>query len=375
MRSSEPAHAGPLLVSIRDPDTKQLDLWQYLPDLNDLGKVKLAPITVEVAEGDTIVLRNHKTGEYRCARSLPGGLFRAAVSSDGPPMTKDGDATILGDALSVEIYAGALPPQADQGCRVPEAAMPKQVIDTLGYDSLFQGVQHTAGEPLSSLGDGFGLRRQSPELRRFMGLAQLILERGDPVNYAPNVEQRLLTYATGEEVHTRMLVLNTIGDMNVPVATGAAIARAAGFIDLRNKDPRYGKTPNRVLIDTGVLEGVERVHRYQNSHGEDVHMDIENFASISHSVDNFDVPRLSPPFRLVGPSKRLGGMRGTLFPMVNPKGRHGFDTPDPSLSFDLGSFMMSLVGHYIGGGGKELQFEPCMVDSSCPWIQPLPSGQ
>ncbi len=49
--------------------------------------------------------------------------------------------------------------------------------------------------------------------------------------------------------------------MNVPIATGTAIARAAGFIELYRKDPRYGKTVNRVLIDTGTIEGVERTGR------------------------------------------------------------------------------------------------------------------
>ena len=39
---------------------------------------------------------------------------------------------------------------------------------------------------------------------------------------------------------------------------------------------------------------------------------------------------LSPPLRLVKPSVRIGGTTGTLFPMVLPTGRHGFDTPNPA---------------------------------------------
>ena len=50
-----------------------------------------------------------------------------------------------------------------------------------------------------------------------MGLAQTALDAADPASFAPNFEQRLLTYGTGEEVRTRALVISTIGDMNVPI--------------------------------------------------------------------------------------------------------------------------------------------------------------
>src|SRR5439155_21923143 len=88
--------------------------------------------------------------------------------------------------------------------------------------SEFQDRHLTAGDPLVALGDGVGMRRGSPEIRRFMGLAQTALDAADPASFAPNFEKRLLTYGTGEEVRTRALIFSTIGDMNVPMATGAA---------------------------------------------------------------------------------------------------------------------------------------------------------
>jgi hypothetical protein len=360
---------GPLVITLKNDEGK-LDLWQYVPNMNKLGKIKLAPIELAPVEGDTAVITNLRSNEYRCGRVLADGLLRVAVSSDE------------GDPLLFRVYRGPLPAQEKEGCRIPEGAQPIVMVDKLGYDSVFgtvlddKGVlrqkKHVVGEQLSAMATGFGLRRNSPEIRRFMGLAQMAVDKGDPVNYAPNFERRLLKYGTGEEVHTRALVFNTIGDMNVPVATGAAISRAAGFIELRAKDARWGKTQNRVLIDTGTLEGVERTHRWQNSKGEDVHMDIEDFALVSNADDKFDVPRLSPPFRDVNPSTRVGGITGTLFPMVVPTGRHGFDTPDPSKPFDLGSLIMNLTGRYMSSGGKTLSFEACMVSSSCDWIPPVP---
>ena len=101
-------------------------------------------------------------------------------------------------------------------------------------------------------------------------------------------------------------------------------------------------------------------------------MDIEHFSSITGADDKFDVPRLSPPLRLVKPSTRIGGKTGTLFPMVVPTGRHGFDTPNPAAPFDLGSLILNLSGRYVASGGKDLDFDPCMVNSSCSWIPAVP---
>ncbi len=351
---------GPLLVSKAD-GKGGLDLVEVLPNLNDTGRATLGHIDATLSEGDTVVLTNKKSGDWRCARVNAGGLFRAAVPSDE------------GDELSLAVYDGPLMPQPLQGCRVMSDQTPKWQTSTLGVEVKWQSKTHAVGDPLVALGDGFGLRRQSPELRRFANLAQLAVEKGDPVNYVPFAEQRrLMKFGTGEEVATRMLIVNTNGDMNVPVATGAAIARAAGMIGLTEVDKRYGKTDNRVLIDTGIVEAVERVGRYSNSNREYVHMDIENFAAISGADDTFDVPRLNPPMRLYRPSERVGGWSGVIFPMVVPKGRHGFDTPDPSVPFDFGSFMMNAMGRYFQTGGAELRFEACNSTSSCPWTPPLP---
>jgi len=156
------------------------------------------------------------------------------------------------------------------------------------------------------------------------------------------------------------------------MATGAAIARAAGFIELFKKDARYGKTPNRVLIDTGALEAVERTGRHYNSRNQPVLMDLENLASVVPVDDGFDVPRLGPPLRLVKPSSRLGGVTGVLFPMSRATGQHGFDLPDPSRPWNLGTFMVNMVGRYVSTNGRELPIEKCLEDSTCSFIQPLP---
>lgn len=352
---------GPLLVTVKNT-AGDLELWTELPDLNSLGRRKLADVKTPLVEGDTAVLFNLTTGEHRCFRIGAGGLMRAAISSDE------------GDQYKLAVYSGALPQQDRDGCSVPEDATPYWSVEKTELDFDWYGKHHTAGEALSALGDGFGLRRQSPELRRFLGLAQLAIEQGDPVNYLPNAEKRrILRYGTGEEVSTHMIVVNTIGDMNVPVATGTAIARAAGMIELFKKDGRWGKTENRVLIDTGAIEAVERTGKYKDAMGNDVLMDVDDLSAISGKADGFDMPRLNPPLRLVKDNDRIGGKTGVLYPMVVPTGRHGFDPPDPSHMFDLGSLMLNMLGKYMQSGGMELPMEACMEDNTCSWIPPIPA--
>ncbi|MBX7116917.1 MAG: hypothetical protein K1X64_21510 [Myxococcaceae bacterium] len=350
---------GPLLVTQRNPDTQKLDVWQWVSNYNKEGTLRLAPLGIEPKEGDTAIARNLRSGEYRCGRVLAGGMLRAAVSSDD------------GDPLQLEVYAGALPPRTPEGCEVPEGVAPIAKINTIAYEVKFRGKEYAPGTPLIAYAEGFGLRRNHPELRRFLGLSQLILDPADPVNFAPNFENRLLKYGNGEEVRTRALVVNTIGDMNVPMATGTSIARAAGFIDIYKKDERYGKTPNRVLIDTGAVEAVERTGRYQNSQGQNVLMDLEDVASIAGKTNVWDAPKLNPPLRLMKESEKVGGFTGALFPMDSATGRHGFSMPDPSKAFDIGTFMFNIAGRYMQTKGAELHInDGCALDTSCAWIPP-----
>lgn len=348
---------GPLMLTLRNAENK-LELWQYLPNLHKLAKLKIGPVNVETKEGDTVVLHNLKTGDHRCARVQADGLVRVAISSD------------QNDAYRFEIYSGVLPTEKETGCKVPSGVLPYWTSTTLSESLSFQGKTYEAGSPLIAFGDGFGVRRGTPELRRLLGLGQVVVDPADPVNFAPFYERRLLRYGNGEVVRTRALIVNTMGDMNVPMATGASIARAAGFIDLTAKDARYGKTPNRVLIDTGAIESVERVGRYFNSNNEPVHMDVEYLSWETGEDDGFDAPRLNPPLRLVRPSTRVGGYSGVLFPMIKATGRHGFDPPNPTDAFDVGAYMQNILGRYMSTDGREFTIEKCMEDSTCSWIAP-----
>lgn len=350
---------GPLLITEKNAQGG-LDLWEYLPEGNKRGRVKVGPVTATLTPGDTAVITNLTTKDMRCAPVQQDGRLRAAVTSDE------------GNELMLEVFSGALPPKKPEGCARPTDQAPYWTITTFGYDAKWQGRTISKGAPLIALGDGFGLKRGTPELRRFIGFAQTLLDSADPVNFAPNYERRILQYGTGERVRTRALIMNTVGDPVVPVAAGTALARAAGYLDLTSRDPRYNKTVNQVLVDSHIIEGVTRTSPFRNSKGQPVLMDIENLSSTVPVDDKFDVPRLIPPLRHVARSAVVGGTVGVLYPMPSPTGRHGFDLPDPKKAWDDGTYLVNMLGRYLASEGTEVSFDGCQHTSTCPWIaQPV----
>jgi hypothetical protein len=292
----------------------------------------------------------------------PNGHLRVAVSSD------------QGNRLVLELYDGELPTKLREGC-TPEGT-PREVIAQFDSEVKFQGATFAAGSDFVALGDGFGMRRGNPEIRRMMGLAQVALEGADPANTAPFLHgDRALVYGNGERVSTRVLYLNTMGDSGVPTSSGITLARAAGLIDFRNTDPRYGKTVQQLLIDEGVVEGVESSRRHLNQRGDPVLIDVENLQNLSlKGGDGFDVPRLNPVLRLIrdNDSAQGGGKSGILFPMMDPRGAHGFPVPEPEANFDLGSLLVNQVARYLATGGEKLDFDACQIDWSCSWLSPVP---
>jgi hypothetical protein len=148
--------------------------------------------------------------------------------------------------------------------------------------SAFQDRLYAAGTPLVAVAEGLGFIRQTAALRRFSGLAAHVVDAADPANFAPYFALRPLRDPSGQ-LHppTAMLNFITIGDNNVPVNAGVAIARTAGAVPFlvpgaEQRYPAYSdyvtpsdlytalrnRTPNRVLIDNHVLEGVAELMRH-----------------------------------------------------------------------------------------------------------------
>ena len=326
----------------------------------NLGQTKDVALKVQdlpaLSPTDTVVIENHKTGEYRCAAVQPSGTFRAAVSSDA------------GDPLELRVYHGPLPPRTPEGCEIPPSATPYADLATFGYDVNLGTSSFAAGAPLVAPCDGFGLRRATPDLRRFLGLSQIALDAADPMNWAPYWDgTRTMTYGTGETTHTNVLLMPSCGDPGVMIADGVALGRAAGFIAYDQDDPRYGKPQNQELIDTYTIEGTFRLGRFHDSKGTPVLMDVEHLAAVVPVDDGLDVPRLDPPLRLMQQNPADGAWRGFIVPMLAPQGKHGFVAPDPTQAFDLGTYLLNIVGRYIQSGGAQFSWDKCQASSKCAW--------
>ncbi len=330
-------------------------LFQTFPDLVDEKTQKIADLPA-LTPGTIAVLENLDSEEHRCARVQPNGHLRIAVSSD------------VGQRLRLSLYDKELPTREREGCDI--VGTPTKVIDTFAEGFTYNRIEHKAGSPLVALADGFGLRRGNPELRRMLGIAQIALDAGDPVNIAPFIHRdRELTYGTGETVSTRILYLSTLGDPGVSTASGVALARAAGLVNFRDVDPRYNKTVQQMLVDVGLVEGVDGSMRYTDKLGAGVLMDVDNLANLVPEGDGFDQPRLDPPLRNIRKNDaKVGGISAQLFPDMTPHGVHGFPVPSPTKPFDLGSLLINQFVHYMVTHGEVLDFDLCQMKWSCSWI-------
>ncbi|MEJ7733582.1 MAG: hypothetical protein WKG00_30855 [Polyangiaceae bacterium] len=298
---------GPLLVTVpagerpacsESDDTQctvcsaeQHSLRWVMPDVNGTGEVEIDCLAPQEIADTTVVAENLDNGEVRCAKVSAEQRIRVGLPSS------------VGDRVSVAFYPGDVVESFD-GCRFTaegEAASPSLVVGAWGAGQFaqgfdgncndgascrrFQGRYFAEGTPLTVPAEGFGQIRQTPSSRRFLQLAQTALEPGDPISFAPFYSIRQMTDPHGNPIAPHaVLTLNTIGDMNVPLNSGIAFARATGALPFLRPDqaslyPEYadyvtpaglfdalgGKTPNQDLIDRHVIEGIPALARHPAS--------------------------------------------------------------------------------------------------------------
>lgn len=384
---------GPMVAGVPVAGGNEVQLQFIIPDTNVKAELPFA-LTDSLKEGDLVRIYDTVNGETDQAVAGKGGAFRLHIPADtmdpvekrallGLEPAKPGftplrltDTLPFGDSLRIVVFEGA------------DMSKIRTTIDTFGRDVTFQGTVYPKGKPLISLGEGLGVKRNTPEFRRLLIISQMILEPGDPISYAPHYFLRPLKTTDYDAAvpGANMLMIPTSGDTTVPVATGIALARAAGIVELFEIDGRYGKTPNQVLIDNYVVESLTRLKRFDGdprftgrgnvSLGE-VNLDVDNLSNTDMdgpegSGDGFKAPRLDPPLRLT--VKTPTGVSGLRIPYLNRTGFHVFVIPEVSKAFDINNYMRQQVGYFFGSRGKEIRDEPCMENNSCDWIPALPQG-
>lgn len=419
---------GPFVAG--DPMTTGTTQLKFLAvDVNDMSEIPFARVT-GISEGDTIVVTNKRSGKTYSTtaiasscydprnanhqwRAVLGPCFRVSFAADaaragvkrvklgitledtqntnykgtGKPFSEVGksiaDPLQFGDPIVIEVRDGT-------------TGRVKTVVDKVQEDYVFQGGHYLSGTALVAPAEGFGLTRNTPDLRRFMSIAETILEPGDPVSFAPHYFRDPINYLDvdpGLPMGSNVLDVPTVGDMNVPVNSGIATARAAGMIPLFQKDLRTftvsttGQTftadmfsLNDILLKGFAVEGLSRLNRYTDSYtgayGGPL-LDIDNlseghdFTSTSQIGYPRVVPRLTPPLRITVPTPT--GVSGMRIPYVNPNGQHGFDLPHPKDDFDIDTYMVNLIARFFQTGGGDIADNPCLemtgrYSGPCPFI-------
>ena len=382
---------GPLYAGTTLEDGT-MELHQIAPDLNDDAR-ELHFATVDgIKPGDTLLVENLVNGERQCGQVDPQGLVRAPVESDA------------GDEVRVSFYRGPVFRGGD-GCEITTDDDPLVVVEKLEVAVAFQGKTYDAGEPLRSVADGLGMRRGTPDVRRFMGLAQLVLDRADPASYARHLLNEPVTYAgTGQTGGAHALILTGTGDLNVPVSTGINVGRAAGIVGYLENHPGYDVPANQALIDNGVTMGVEDVGEKLATNGERWLVDADDFSGDSDFWGG-EAPRQDPPLRIgLGVKDALGGASAAFFPYGSPLGKHGFDGPGemtddaikrckraceaiedamekaaclepcPSTEvWDVGNFFYNMMGDYLVNNGSRIRVDACLADQTCDDFPELPA--
>ncbi|MCC6620632.1 MAG: hypothetical protein IT385_05225 [Deltaproteobacteria bacterium] len=379
---------GPLYLGTGSAADGALAIDTVIPNVNDDRTIRLGTLT-GVAAGDFFVVANARNGERGCGwvRDDGGTLrARAALPSD------------LGDATTVEVWAGDAMVLGSEHCAVKADATLRARLDRFGVDVATVGRRYTRGEPLVALAEGTGLKRGTPDLRRMFALGQMILDRADPAVMAQYIGTKAIVYpGTGEATgQGRTLLVTSVGDMNVPASTGITIGRAAGLIDYTTPVAGHDVPQNQVLLDTFTAEATESTRRFTTPAGAGVLMDVENF-SRGGDLWGSDVPRLDPPLHPAlgtGDFNAHEGYSAAIFPYAIPTGQHGFPFPGALpderraaceaacttgdcgcatvTTFDTGSFLFNMFGRYLATQGRELPTDLCLSRNDCSFLLPPP---
>lgn len=415
---------GPLFIGEPTSDGRTR-IYQLFPNGNVDERRDMA-VRADIEPGNVVRATNLATGESRCALVMPdqppagyenyrGWPERSTCATDdeeedrcrtcefGSEGTyacdlartfRVGVPADAGDPVQLEVFEGpyAVRVEGDaRECSVVGDPRVRTSVKTFEYRFSYRGTSYSVGDDMVALEDGYGFQRGTPLLRRFLGIAGIAVEGADPALYAPHYSQDPFEFLENGEVvaprPTNVLDVVTVGDASVPVNTGIAIAKAAGFVNIYDPDARYRKPVNRVLIDEGVQAGIPWLYTRGEQWGP-VLVDVDNLSSsfngpmsTERSVDELVAPRLDPALRVV---VRTSGTEDTdaegfsalVLPMLDEfDGAHGFAPPGMTRSpFDVGQFMEHQIGLFFRSAGQDLRYDACMAEmATCPDIpQPPP---
>ncbi len=422
-------------------------------DGDDMVEVELACLSAaEVDVGMTVVVTNLTSGEAKCAGTLDGGRFRVPVGAS------------IGDRLDIQIFRTPNAVDSYGTCHIKDDAVAGRAIrtfeqkaptytavaepykpcpdDAVSGCAQFMYRLYPVGSPLVAPQEGLGYGRNTPRFRRFYQLGQMGVEGADPVDYAPYYMLKTLPKPDGTPSPPHgLLNMNTVGDGFVNIATGVAFARAAGAVPFLppsalTKYPEYAdyvtppalyaqlgnKTPNQVLLEYHLIEGIARMERhpagptcadnydktdpvlcpgtgtldpsvckaaladvdwlaegrqrYDQQHP-GVPLRLARVAGL-HSDNATTLAQAWAPRLLGAPFGTDGAWAGTdpIVALVNvylrPGGAHTWETGDACRAWDHATYGGNMAGHFLVTGGRDAyylshpQTHECLESLDCP---------
>jgi len=428
---------GPFVVGClpvdesQNPITEGQGLGCFSDQLVDAGTLELAFIVnnnarektcfvgsvPNVSAGDMMQLSNKNNGEVDRMPVDAWGNVRVAVPADALRATErrallgltdrssrsveiDSElATKLGHRLVVEILDA-------------ETGDLNATFDAFQEDVEFHGTLYPAGTTLVAIQEGLGLKRNTPELRRFFGFAQSALGPADPAVWSAKITMEPSDFSYDPNWTpgmTHVLQMPTAGDKQVPVNTGVAMGRVSGLFGSWKRSPdtvgpehgwreifvpnaQYGVPTDELLIDRYVVEGDPRFQRFPDNpiHSHVVY-DIDNVSDSNarFSCGNsdwsakigengcpdelrgeeilFPVPHPETPEAplRISVERSDGSYDAFRVPLLRPAGQHGIYNAQPFREFDADTFMVNFTTKFLGTRGGSIEhFEGCDCSAS-----------
>ncbi len=270
--------------------SQQMSVRFVVNDLVNSREIEFACLSkVELDGGMTVLVRDARNGETRCARTSPDGSFRVPIAASAGD---DLQIQIFNEPDAVDSYATCtVKPDAPPGRKILQweqrAAAFRSIGDSTATCDGPSGCQQyrdtffPVGTQLTAPQSGLGLRRQTPDVRKLLQLTQAAVDTSDPINFAPLYMLKPNLGPDGTpQAPKPFLTSNTVADGFVVVGSGHSFARALGAIPFLPPDaiarmPEYAdyvtppalwaelgdETPNDALADHYVLEGTARLQR------------------------------------------------------------------------------------------------------------------
>lgn len=354
---------SPLLIGRATGDGRleidQLVISVDRPVQIPVGRIPTVPV------GGRVIVRNLDLGREESGPIPSDGRFRVPIAANALDAAEKALRTGIPESGADPSRRYEVPENEGLGDRleieiVDANGQTVAVLDHFEQEVVHEGVTMARRSPLVAASWGLGLRRGSPELRRLVTVLGIAIEPGDPIAYARRWDEE--PFAAPKNV----LIHLTAGDTLVPISAGIALARAAGLVDYRTIDPRWGSTADRFLIDHEVVHGIEEFGPFSDTAGNPILFDADD---LDQGTDGTGAPS-DMPLRSSRPTP--GGVSALRILYVSPRGSHAYFLPDNRDAFDWSLFSAQQMSWYLATGGREVSDHPCLATRDCPFLPPLP---